>query len=93
MLTLPSSNTVSLSVPYEGHYEKQTKRQWSRKKTLFLFFNFSPINLYDSLVNQLKIEHFLPRLCSIVIIVQQSPSQLNDYKAALSDVKLILHGV
>ena len=56
------------------------------------FFNFSPINLYDSLVNQLKIEHFLPRLCSIVIIVQ-SPSQLNDYKAALSDVKLILHGV
>ena len=35
-----------------------------------LFSNFSPINLYDSLVNQLKIEHFLPRLCSIVIIVQ-----------------------
>ena len=31
-----------------------------------LIFYFSPINLYDSLVNQLKIEHFLPRLCSIV---------------------------
>ena len=56
-----------------------------------LFSNFSPINLYDSLVNQLKIEHFLPRLCSIVHCA--APSQLNDYKAALSDVKLILHGV
>ena len=73
MLTLPSSNTVSLSVPYEGHYEKQTKRQWSRKK--LLFSNFSPINLYDSLVNQLKIEHFLARLCSIVIIVQPLSTQ------------------